>query len=112
MRYYHVGCGGEIDVKKRQCRRCKKKWDPISFRFDPISIRPIVDKKGRPIPDKKARFNPETETSLPRWLMFILGVPHLDTVVTKLPKWPRWARILTTAVVIGLLVLVIELIRR
>lgn len=111
MRFTHTKCGGEIDVKKRQCRRCKKKWDPISFRFDPVGIRAMVDKKGRPLPDRQVKSKPEELDPLARKLMFIFGVPYLDTVISKLPKWPRWARILTTVVIVGLVILAIELIR-
>jgi hypothetical protein len=106
MRYYHTKCGGEIDVKKRQCTRCKKKWDPISFRLDPVSIRPMLDKKGKPLPDKVKGYKVE-EKPLPSKLAYIVGVPYLDTFVSKLPKWPRWARILVSAAVIALIVILI-----
>jgi len=102
MRFYHTKCGGEIDVRSRRCLKCKKKWNPISFRFDPTGIRPIVDRKGRPLPD---RIVPKVERKT--W-----GVPYLYTVVSKLPKWPRWARILTTVVVFAAIAVIIYLIVR
>lgn len=108
MRFYHTKCGGEIDVKKRQCKRCKKKWDPISFKLDPIGIRVMRDKMGRPLPDKHQKTLEVQEPAIPRWMKFAVGVPYLDTVVSKLPRWPRWARILTTAVVLGLIILAIR----
>lgn len=108
MRFMHTKCGGEIDVKTRQCRRCKKKWDPISFKLDPIGIRPIVDKFGRPKLDKHGRTEEEHISSLPKWMTTFIGAPYLDAVVSKLPKWPRWARILTaSAIVAGVVLLII-----
>lgn len=97
MRFYHTKCQGEIDVKKRQCTKCKKKWNPISFRFDPTSIRPLVDRKGRALPD---RLVPKVERKT--W-----GIPYLNTVVSKLPKWPRWARVAVSLVVLVVVALVV-----
>jgi hypothetical protein len=101
MRFYHTTCKGEIDVKKRQCTKCKKKWNPIAFRFDPTGIRPIVDRKGRPLPDRVLKVERKT------W-----GIPYLNTVVSKLPKWPRWARVLVTLGVLVVIVLIIYYIWR
>lgn len=110
MRFFHTKCGGEIDVEKRMCRRCKKKWDPISFKLDPVGIRPMLDSKGRPKPDKYQKESKKApEVVLPRWMMFAIGTPYLNTVVSKLPKWPRWARILTTAAIVAVIILVILL---
>lgn len=104
MRAYHTKCGGEIDVKARRCRRCKKKWDPVSFRLDPTGIRPMLDKRGRTMPDE-GRPTPKEGSPLPWW-------SSPEAFVSKLPKWPKWARVVTTVVVVGLAILVIYLIRR
>lgn len=101
MRFYHTKCKGEIDVKKRQCTGCKKKWNPISFRFDPTGIRPIVDRKGKLLPDKYQKLVDKQK----KYSLF-------NIAVSKLPKWPKWARIVTTVVVIAIVVLIIYLIRR
>lgn len=111
MRFTHTKCGGEINTKTRQCKRCKKKWDPISFKIDPVGIRPMVDSKGRPKLDRKHE-EKEPVSSIPRWMMFAAGVPYLDAVVSKLPKWPRWARILTAAVIVTGLVLLVQFVIR
>ena len=83
-------------MKHRQCMRCKKKWDPISFRFDPTGIRPMRDRKNRPKFDKVLKRERDV----------------FDKSVSKLPRWPRWARILTSAVVIAIIVTIIVLLRR
>ena len=112
MRVMHTKCGGEIDVKTRQCRRCKKRWDPVSFKLDPIGIRPMLDARGRPLPDREGKGVTEEEytPSIPRWMQHVVGAPYLDAVVSKLPKWPRWARILTaSAILAGAVLLIIYL---
>ena len=101
MRYIHTKCGGEIDVKKRQCTRCKKVWNPISFRLDPYGIRPMLDRKGRVMPD---RVKPKQQVkSYADW-----G----EVFVNKLPHWPRWARILTTVVFVAIAIVIILYVRR
>ena len=101
MRFYHTKCGGEIDVKKRQCTRCKKRWDPIWFRFDPTGIRPLVDRKGKPLPEKYQK-----------WVDKSKKYSLTTKVVSRLPKWPRWARILTSVIVIAIVIVIIYFIRR
>lgn len=110
MRFTHTKCGGEIDVKKRQCLRCKKKWDPISFRFDPTGIRPLVDKHGKPKPDKVGGVEKEHIPSIPRWMQYFIGAPYLDAFVSRLPKWPRWVRIsVSVGIITGVVLLIVFL---
>jgi len=96
MRFYHTKCGGEIDTKQRQCLRCKKKWNPISFKLDPTGIRMRQERRQRTTSYKP--FKQEREV--------------FNKTVSKLPKWPRWARILTTVAVIAIIVAIIILVRR
>ncbi len=111
MRFTHTKCGGEIDVAKRQCRRCKKKWNPVAFRVDALSIRPMVDTRGKLVPDKVPHKLPKQKTKshadwvegVPVWLD--LGITRL--FVKKLPRWPRWARILTTLAFVGVVVVIV-----
>jgi len=133
MRFQHTNCGGEIDVKKRQCVRCKKKWDPISFRLDPTSIRPMVDKKGKLVPGGedieklKREYAPTRATpkairaktykpkSYAGWLDRVpkgVDLGLTKAFVGRLPKWPRWVRVLTTIVFVAIIVVIVLLIRR
>jgi len=95
MRFYHTKCGGEIDVRTRQCLRCKKKWNPISFRFTPSEIRMKQERKTRPA---YKPFKQEREV--------------FNKTVSKLPKWPRWARILTSIAVLAIIVVIILIVSR
>lgn len=111
MRFQHVNCGGEIDVKNRQCTRCKKRWNLVAFRLDPVSIRPMFGPDGKLTPDKtKMRTTREkpwseqpTRKQYAKWAEKIPGATILPRL---LPKWPRWARILTTVVFVGIVTLV------
>lgn len=95
--YIHTECGGEINTKGRRCTRCKKKWNPISFIFDPTGIRPT---KVR-VPYEPMR-KPTTHA---RWGDKIPGV---GTIAGLLPNWPRWLRILSVVVIIGIVVFIIR----
>ena len=123
MRFVHTKCGGEIDVKKRQCMRCKKKWDPVSFRLDPTGIRPMVDGRGRLVPGgedieklrkqfasgKRKGALPTGKSyaswldKLPKWI----DLGYARALASRLPRWPRWARVLATAVFIAAIVVLI-----
>jgi len=106
MRFRHTKCGGEIDIEKRLCTRCKKHWNPIAFRFNLTEIRPIVERQGVKPGDK---FIKVSRTSSASWAS---KVPGLLPFVSRLPKWPRWVRVLTVLVVIAIVVAVIIVIRR
>jgi len=102
VRFQHTKCGGEIDVKKRQCMRCKKKWDPISFRLDPTGIRPMVDKKGRPAPGGQ-----DIKKLKKQYAGWADSVPGAGKFAGILPKWPRWARITATVAFVAVVVTLI-----
>lgn len=122
MRFVHVKCGGEIDVEKRTCLRCKKKWSRVAFRYDPTGIRPMVDAKGKLVPDKvspkalrEKTYHGQKTVSPPGWVDRVplwadLGLTGL--FVKKLPRWPRWARILTTLIFVGVVITIILALRR
>lgn len=117
MRFIHTGCGGEIDVKKRQCTRCKKKWDPISFRLDPTGIRPMVDAGGKLAPGGedieklKKKYVPNGKQPATTYASWGDKIPGLAKFAGSLPNWPRWARILTAITFIVVVVIIILIIR-
>ena len=87
--WIHTGCGGTIDVKKRTCTKCKKVWNFWNFFMDPVGIRPL--KRTEEVP----------ETSYARWAD---RVPYVSLIASKLPNWPRWARIISTLLVYGIVI--------
>ncbi len=93
VKYIHSNCGGTIDVQTRTCRRCKKKWNPISFRFTLTEIRPIVEKED--LVKKKVKVGPTT---------WVDKVPAAKKFSEILPRWPRWARIISTVCVLGIVI--------
>ena len=115
MRFIHTKCGGEIDIKKRQCTKCKKKWNPISFRLDPTGIRPMVDRKGRPVPggedvrELKKKYATDKVLKGASW---VSKVPGAVKFARLLPKWPRWTRILTSSAVLAIVAVGIFLLLR
>ena len=112
MRFYHTKCGGEIDVKKRQCTRCKKRWNPISFRLDPVGIRPIVGREKPKFSDSKPNPVPRSYASWVDKVPKVVDLGLTRALASKLPKWPRWARLLATGVFVLIVVVVIILVRR
>lgn len=105
MRYQHTRCGGEIDVKRRRCLKCKKGWNPISFMVTTNEIRPMVDKKGRVVLNKPVV---KPRVTYAPWADKLPGV---GKVAGFLPNWPRWARILVTILFILVVVGIIYLIK-
>lgn len=110
MRFVHTKCGGEIDVKKRQCTKCKHKWDPISFRLDPTGIRPMVDKKGKPIPDLVHPKQVKVKKKKKQYSSWADSIPGAGRFASILPRWPRWARITATLVFVVIVVVAIILV--
>jgi len=122
MRFVHIKCGGEIDVEKRRCMRCKKRWSRVGFKIDATGIRPMVDSKGQLVPDKvksstlggKTRRKERTGSvaswtdGIPVWVD--LGLARV--FANWLPRWPRWARILATLIFVGIVIYCAIILRR
>lgn len=99
MEFIHTGCGGSINTKTRTCLKCKKHWSWLSFRLTVTEIRPVpaVLAKRKPL---ALKIKPGTTTHA-KWGDKIPGV---GTIASRLPNWPRWARILVTIVFVGIVV--------
>lgn len=95
MRFIHTRCRGEIDPKRRMCKKCKKRWNLVSFMLT-SEIRPMTDKKGRLVMEESR------PTTYAKWADRV----GAGWFASKLPNWPRWARILATAAFIAVLVIV------
>lgn len=97
MIYRHIAkkCNGEVDTKSRTCLRCKKHWNWFTFMFSPLSIR--MDPKGKPATEavRKVALG---KTDYAKWAD---KYEKISWVASHLPKWPRWARILATVIVVG-----------
>ena len=98
IRYYHAKCGGEMEssIWKRKCKKCGKKFNIVSFLLTPKDIRPewVAD--------------PPKRTSYAKWGDKV----GAGGIAGRLPDWPRWARILSTGIVLGLIAMVFWLIFR
>lgn len=96
MKYIHTPeCLGTIDLKKRQCSRCRKKWNRFSLWFDPKGIRPV-----REAGDVRVLTKQEEVTTVQRLIkQRVPGGHQVVAIANILPKWPRWARVLSTVVV-------------
>ena len=91
MPYIHKGCGGVIPLRPPiKCRKCGTRWNwRVLFAPTPPKnmvfavIKPRIGRKG--------------ETQYARWADKILGA---GVVASRLPNWPRWARILAVCCMI------------
>ena len=108
MEFYHTACGGRIDTKTRTCLRCKRHWNWFSFRFTLTEIRPVPASLTRSKPKLEPWVKPKP-TSYAKWGDRLPGV---GIVASKLPNWPRWARILVTLILIGIVVGIVLLVVR
>jgi len=103
MPYYHRGCNGLIKwypplpIPPR-CARCGKRWSPfVLYGLPPKDM--VFEHAIKPkLKLKKGK------TAYAKWAD---QVPMVSFVASRLPNWPRWARILVTlAIATGLVFLV------
>jgi hypothetical protein len=90
MPLIHVDCGGVISFWSRRCETCGKVWPPKTL-LSPI---PPTDMYFIPsLPGKEGVGDPRLPTTK--------DIPSLTKgLVSRLPKWPRWARILTVVILL------------
>ncbi len=101
MEFTHNNCGGRIDTGKRTCLRCKRHWNILAFQFN-TSITMIQPTRG-----ERERIRKMKVSDTPKWADRLPGV---GAVANFLPNWPRWARLLSTCLVIaGIVFLVLWL---
>ena len=105
MRYIHTKCGGNIDIETKTCARCKKHWNLFTWWMTATEIRPIAEIPTRKIGNKTLRVPRKQYSS---WADRLPGV---STIASGLPNWPRWARILSTLVVVGVIVAIALFVR-
>ena len=100
MQYIHTVCGGLIDTKTKTCTRCHKHWNGLTWWLTATEIRPIPEKQDRP---KGIPYRRDTgiKTQYASWGN---KVPGVGTIASGLPNWPRWARVVATVVVVGVVV--------
>ena len=105
MRYVHTKCSGTIDLKKRQCLKCGRKWNRLSLWLDPKEIRPVTE----PGDMRPKRSRQEEITTIQQLISErIPGGKYAVFVANHyLPNWPTWARVLSTLLVLGGLVYLI-----
>jgi len=95
MPYYHKKCNGKISLWSRKCSKCGKVW-PISawFKYPP--------------PRDMTKFIVEAGKKKPqRYAGWADRLPFVNVVARILPNWPRWARILTFSIVLGMVAFLI-----
>lgn len=103
MPYYHKGCEGEIAFWALKCKKCGETWSWTTW----FSVAPLIDKNRGPakgmtpfrMPDVKIP-KVKADTKYASWGD---NVPGVGFIASRLPNWPRWARILFS---VGLVVLV------
>ena len=92
----HKKCGGIINKSNRTCSKCSRKWNIISFLFTPTDIRLVNSRiNGEVKPIKKGT------TSYAKWGDYLPGVAQ---VASRLPNWPRWLRVLSVLITLGVTV--------
>lgn len=105
MPYIHKGCGGVIGLISRRCKKCKRKW-PISawFLYPPPKDMIFATRLGK-IPAGKIPRMEKGKTPYARWAD---NIPGAGIIASRLPRWPRWARIL---LFVGILIAILFIAR-
>ena len=96
MPYYHKKCNGRISILRRRCTKCGKTW-PISAWFQ------------YPPPKDMTKFIVEKEPAT--YAKWGDRIPFVSVIATRLPNWPRWARILFTCILVAIIIVISFLIR-
>lgn len=105
MPYYHKGCGGQISILTRKCKKCGHRWGIMAwFSYPPPRnmTKYVVEAKAPSV--KKGK------TTYAKWADKPDMLPGVGWVASHMPRIKqRWARILIVACVITALVLIINL---
>ena len=93
MPYYHVRCGGEIRWYPPfpippKCKRCGRVWSPLVMYGPPRKDMNFLVS----LPELK-----KGKTTYAKWAD---KFPGAGTMASRLPNWPRWARMLTALVLV------------
>lgn len=102
MPYYHKGCGGEIGLLTRKCKKCGHKWGISAwFQYPPPKnmTKFIVPTKPKAVRGK---------TDYAKWADNRNVIPGVAAIASLLPNIPRWARITVTAGIITAVVFVVR----
>jgi len=98
VKYFHSECGGKISILKRRCSKCGKKWPRGSWFQYPLPDDILISSSGKPPKVLKKR-----PVYYAKWAN---KYPEVARFASKLPNWPRWARIL---VLIGIIIVLVLL---
>ena len=109
MRFIHTKCGGNIDTKAKTCTRCHKQWNWFTWWMTATEIRPMPEVPG--LRASKLKVSGEREPSRAQYAGWGNKVPGVSTIASRLPNWPRWARILVTLAFVGIVVGIVLLVR-
>jgi len=101
MPYIHKGCGGQIKwffllPLPPRCTKCKKSWSPAVLYGAPPKDMTYIS----------TRIEIKRHEDYAKW-----GdkIPYVGTVAGFLPKWPRWARILSFIIFLSIIGLIIKI---
>jgi len=107
LRMKHVKCGGEIYVPDRKCIKCGKRWNPVSFQIT-NEIRPMTDSSGKVmVTTNKEHLGIKVERKPTSYVKWMDNLGPAGTIASRLPNWPRWARLLVGTTVIGGVVILV-----
>ena len=93
MPFIHQGCGGTVNILTGKCAKCKKKFKPNPSNPNGLPDH-IYFEAGERIQKLKAKSASKGTTPYAKWADD--KVPFVSPLASRLPNWPRWARILTT----------------
>ncbi len=105
MPYFHTKDNGDILFWQRRCKVCGKKWPFMSIfaMSPPKDMRFYV--KNVELPQVKKGQTNYAKWADKKWVGKV--APGATTFASRLPHWPRWARIMVTVgfVIVPLVVL-------
>ena len=101
MPFIHQGCGGKVSILTSKCSKCHKKLPPNLANPNGMPNEVYFD-AGERIQKLKTKAASKGTTGYAKWADD--KVPFISPFASRLPNWPRWARILaTTGIAVALI---------
>lgn len=112
MELIHSKCGRKVSIsmlRGGKCKKCNRRWFPFLhwFALDlrPIPASEVKEKKEKKIMERKVAAA-EKNAERRKYGKWAESTPGATVLPNVLPNWPRWARLLTVAIILGIIAVI------
>lgn len=111
MEFIHKKCGRKVEVsvlKGGRCKKCHKRFWPLLSLFS-LDLMPAEgraekqDRRTKEVVRAKVEATKKGKNGRKQYADWAEKVEPAKWTARRLPSWPRWARILSTVIVLSLI---------